>query len=282
MLVTRKYHQLHGAPRSLPPQRSRGGHPRWRAGPAVLLAAGLALTGCAAEDLLAGGAPAPSDAVLVVLADVTPSGRAALASQRRHVADVVVPLAAAQRAVVVLTTIDDAALDDPEIRRVSFDTAAAAGNQVVAADIETAARADLLAELDAIFAAGSTARSSDVAGAIAWAAATLREAGDDWRGLVVLSDAVSTAAPCNLMLAPASATEATVDACFPAGVPDLAGVEVLFLGATTYPQGEEPLVDPAALENFWRTVVERGGGSVGAFGPTVLGQQPPAGEVDDV
>ncbi|HEX6423647.1 MAG TPA: hypothetical protein VFZ79_09220 [Acidimicrobiales bacterium] len=252
-------------------------------GPAVLLTAGFALPACAGADGLFGeSTPEPTGAVLIVLADLTPSGRAAVESQRRHVEDVVVPLARAHRAEVVLTTIDDAALDDPGIRRVSFDTAAAAGNPVVAADIETAATTDLLAALDAVFAAGSTARTSDVAGAVGWAAATLGQSGDGWHGLVVLSDAVSTAAPCNLMLAPTSATEATVDACFPAGVPDLAAVEVFFLGASTYPQGEEPLVDPAALEGFWRTVVERGGGSVGAFGPTVLGQRPAGGEVDDV
>src|SRR5262245_21217081 len=85
----------------------------------------IATGGCG----LFGGAPAPSRAELIVLGDVSPSGLALADEQRRHLVDVVVPLAIERRAEVVLARIDDAAFAAPEIvARVGFDTAAAGGN----------------------------------------------------------------------------------------------------------------------------------------------------------
>jgi hypothetical protein len=59
-------------------------------------------------------------------------------------------------------------------------------------------------------------------------------------------------------------------------LPDLGGVHVYFLGATAY-AGERPPVAPDVLERFWTDVVERGGGTVEQFAPTVLGPVPSEG-----
>jgi hypothetical protein len=242
------------------------------------------LIAAATAGLLAGGGcgfleeePAPSGSMLVVLADLTPSGRAAEASQRRHVADVVVPLAETNGAEVVLVPIDDAALEDPLAHvTVSFDDVSAGGNELVAGEIRAAARRELLTETDALFAAGSDARGSDVAGALSWAASTVKSSSDGWGGIVLLSDAVSTSPPCNMTLTSPSDTDIAVADCFPSGVPDLGGVHVYFLGATAY-SGERPPVAPDVLERFWTDVVERGGGTVEQFAPTVIGPVPGEG-----
>jgi hypothetical protein len=168
-------------------------------------------------------------------------------------------------------SIDSAALEDPQAHvTVSFDDAPAGGNELVARDIRAAARRKLLTETDALFAAGSDARSSDVAGAVSWAASIIESSSDGWGGIVLLSDAVSTSPPCNMTLTPPSDTDVAVADCFPSGLPDLGGVHVYFLGATAY-AGERPPVAPDVLERFWTDVVERGGGTVEQFAPTVLG-----------
>jgi hypothetical protein len=225
--------------------------------------------------------PKPSGAVLVVLGDRSPSGMAAQDSQRRHVSDYFAPLAAEHEARVVVASIDGAALDEPEYQdSATFDTAAAQDNPDGEANIREEGRRELLAETDALFAAGAEASSSDVAGALGWAATTLRHArgGDGWRGVAILSDAVSTAPPCNMLLSPPVDVEAAIAACFPAGVPDLTGVDVYFAGATAYPGVERPPVAADVLEAFWTAVVERGGGTLRAFAPTLLGESTSEGD----
>jgi len=219
--------------------------------------------------------PRPSGALLVILGDRSPSGMAAQDSQRRHVSDYFAPLAAEHEARVVVASIDGAALDQPEYHdSATFDTAAAQDNPDGEADIREEGRRELLAETDALFAAESGAAASDVAGALGWAATTLRNArgGEGWRGVAILSDAVSTAPPCNMLLSPPVDVEAAIAACFPAGVPDLTGVDVYFAGATAYPGVDRPPVAADVLEAFWTAVVERGGGTLRAFAPTLLGE----------
>src|SRR5262245_7857912 len=236
----------------------------------------MALLGCGFVESEA----EPSGAVLVILGDRSPSGMAAQDAQRRHVSDYFAPLAAEHEARVVVASIDGAALDEPQYQdSATFDTAAAHGNPDGEANIREAGRRELLAETDAWFAAGTdpeaeVATSSDVAGALGWAATTLRNARDSngWRGIAILSDAVSTAPPCNMLLSPPVDVEAAMAACFPAGVPDLAGVDVYFAGATAYPGVESPPVAADVLEAFWTAVVERGGGTLQAFAPTLIGK----------
>jgi hypothetical protein len=234
----------------------------------------LALLGCGFVE----SEPEPSGAVLVILGDRSPSGMAAQDSQRRHVSDYFAPLAVEHEARVVVASIDGAALDQPEYQdSATFDTAAAQGNPDGEANIRDEGRRDLLAETDALFAAdaqAAVANSSDVAGALGWAATTLRNArgNDGWRGVAILSDAVSTAPPCNMLLSPPVDVEAAIAACFPAGVPDLTGVDVYFAGATAYPGVERPPVAADVLQAFWTAVVERGGGTLRAFAPTLLGE----------
>ena len=234
----------------------------------------LALLGCGFVE----SEPEPSGAVLVILGDRSPSGMAAQDSQRRHVSDYFAPLAAEHEARVVVASIDGAALDQPEYQdSATFDTAAAQGNPDGEANIRDEGRQELLAETDALFATeaeAQAANSSDVAGALGWAATTLGNArgNDGWRGLAILSDAVSTAPPCNMLLSPPVDVEAAIAACFPAGVPDLTGVDVYFAGATAYPGVERPPVAADVLQAFWTAVVERGGGTLRAFAPTLLGE----------
>lgn len=265
---------------------------------ASVLATSLAVTGLGGCGL-AESEPEPSDALLVVLADLTPSGLLEEAAQRRHITDVVVPLAIAHDAEVVLAAIDDAALVDPEPRGgADFDRAAAQGNDVLAEKLLDDARAELARDVDDLFAsaAGRSSRGSDVAGAVAWAAGTLgdtRDAGGAggsggevqaagagggagggdsvWRGLAVLSDAISTIPPCTMTRPPLADVEAAITSCFAGRVPDLTGTDAYFLGAGVMPGGEPTPVDVGLLEAFWTAVVERGGGSLQAFGPTVLG-----------
>src|SRR5262245_58229396 len=122
--------------------------------------------------------PEPSGAVLVVLGDRSPSGMAAQDAQRRYVSDYFAPLAAEHEARVVVASIDGAALDEPQYQdSATFDTAAAQGNPDGEANIREAGRRELLAETDAWFAVGTdpeaeVATSSDVAGALGWAATT--------------------------------------------------------------------------------------------------------------
>ena len=242
------------------------------------LLVGLALAGCSA---LEGGGPAPSHGELVVLFDVTGSAVGTQGAQRRHLTDVVLPLAERRKAEVVLATIDDDARADPRIvGRVSFDTAAAGGNGVAAADIVATGRRAVLRDAARIFARAQArpARASDVAGALDWAAGLVAGAGDrhgdggGWHGIALLSDAVSTARPCTMLRTPPSGSDASVERCFPDGPPPLAGTDVLFLGAGTYREGDRRRVDDAGLEAFWRAAVARGGGHVAAYGATVLGQ----------
>jgi hypothetical protein len=232
----------------------------------------LALLGCGFVE----SEPEASGAVLVILGDRSPSGMAAQDSQRRHVSDYFAPLASEHEARVVVASIDGAALDEPEYQdSATFDTAAAQDNPDGEANIRAEGRRRLLAETDALFAAeAEAANSSDVAGALGWAATTLRNArgGEGWRGVAILSDAVSTAPPCNMLLSPPVDIEAAIAACFPAGVPDLTGVDVYFAGATAYPGVERPPVAADVLEAFWTAVVERGGGTLRAFAPTLLGE----------
>lgn len=260
-----------------------GAKPTVRRCAAFFLVMGLAASGCGAiEGGRTGGRTGDGKGELIVLLDATASGDGMQDSQRRHLVDVVVPLAERQHADVVLATIDAAALEAPEIvGRVSFDTSGAGGNQYAAARTVAKARRDLLADADRVFAQGGTAPSSDVAGALAWAAGTLAEAGDGWHGVALLSDAVSTTPPCNMTLAPPSDAGPVVAACFPDGVPRLHGAVVLFLGAGAYRTGDRQPVDPGALEKFWRAVVRRGGGTVDAYGPTVLGDGPSSEEGND-
>jgi hypothetical protein len=240
-----------------------------RAATAILVL--LTLLGCGFVE----SEPEPSGAVLVILGDRSPSGMAARDSQRRHVSDYFAPLAAEHEARVVVASIDGAALDEPQYEdSATFDTAAAQDNPEGEDDIREAGRRELLAEADAMFAAGSEAAASDVAGALGWAATTLRNAreSDGWRAVAILSDAVSTAPPCNMLLSPPVDIEAAIAACFPAGVPDLTGVNVYFAGATAYPGVDRPPVAADVLEAFWTEVVERGGGTLQAFAPTLLGE----------
>lgn len=231
--------------------------------------------------------PRSSDAVLILLADLTPSGILEQDAQRRHIDDVVIPLAVEHDANVVLAVIDDAALVDPEPRGgADFDRAAAQGNQVAEQKLVAQARRDLVADVDALFtgAASHPSRGSDVAGAVAWAADTLRvdaattsgsgNGEGTWYGLAVLSDAISTIPPCAMTSPPMADVEAAISACFAGSLPDLRGTEVWFLGAGVMPDGEPPPVDVHLLEAFWAAVVERGGGSFAAFAPTVLGPTP--------
>jgi hypothetical protein len=235
-----------------------------------------------------GGTPVASRAEMIVLGDVSPSGLALADEQRRHVVDVVVPLAIERRAEVVLARIDEAAYAAPEIvARVGFDTAAAEGNQIAEDRIVADGRRELRAAVERLLDDHRDAPvpASDVAGALRWAAETLGGAdggsggggagadGRPWRGIVLLSDAVSTAPPCNLTLAPPPASgdvAGVVGMCFPGGMPDLSGVEVSFLGANSYPPGEPPPVDPLGLQRFWQAVVEGGHGTVARFGATAL------------
>jgi hypothetical protein len=231
-----------------------------------------------------GGHTAASKGELVVLFDATNSAVGTQDVQRRHLVDVVLPLAERERAEVVLATIDAAALEAPRIvGRVSFDTAAAEGNEVAAARTVRRARHDLLASADRLLARerAQAAPASDVAGALAWAGGMVGDAGDGWHGVALLSDAVSTSAPCNMLLAAPSDEAPAVEACFPHGLPRLVGTDVLFLGAGAYRAGDRPAVDPAGLERFWRAVVTRGGGTVTAYGPTVLGDAPASEEEGD-
>jgi hypothetical protein len=216
--------------------------------------------------------PEPSGAVMVLLPDLSESGVAAQDAQRRHVTEVFAGVAAEHEARVLLASIDEAALDDPHIdESATFDTSAAQGNPKGREDIRRLARATLAEEVYTLFAAASSgAPKTDLSGALAWAAATLRTAGTGWKGIAVLGDAVSTAAPCNMLLAPPVDVDTAIAACFPAGVPDLAGVEVWFAGATAYAGTDRPPVAADVLEQFWTAVVERGGGTVVAFAPTVL------------
>lgn len=235
------------------------------------LIASVALGGCSAIE---GGRTAPSNGKLVVLLDVTGSARGTQGAQRRHLTDVVLPLAERRKAEVVLATIDAAADQDPRIvARVSFDTAAAGGNEVVAARTVAAARRAVLRDADRVLvrAQAQPARASDVAGALSWAGGLVAGAGDGWHGIALLSDAVSTTPPCRMPRVAPSGAAGSVDRCFPGGPPRLAGAEVLFLGAGSYRAGDHLPVDAAGLEAFWRAVVARGGGRVAAYGPTVLG-----------
>jgi hypothetical protein len=211
---------------------------------------------------------------LVVLFDVTGSAVGTQDQQRRHLTDVVLPLAERRRAEVVLATIDDDARADPQILgRVSFDTAAAEGNEVASGRIVTAGRREVLREAGRILARARAhpARSSDVAGALTWAGGLLADTGNGWHGIALLSDAVSTARPCTMPRPAPTGADGSVDRCFPDGPPRLAGADVLFLGAGSYqhPGGH---VDAARLEAFWRSAVARGGGHIVAYGATVLGQ----------
>ena len=253
------------------------GKARWIASTLVGL---VAAAGCAAVE--GTGTTDPSGARIVALVDTTTSADGTQAAQRRHLVDVVIPLAEEQRAEVVLATIDAAALEAPEIvAATSFDTASAEGNDVVADRLVVEATHELTQAADTVFAAGGRAEASDVAGALSWAASMLDDGIDGWRGVALLSDAVSTAAPCNMTLLPPSDARPVLAACFPAGVPDLAGVEVLFLGAGSYRTGDQRPVDPAGLERFWRTVVQQGGGTVRAYGATVLEAGPASERGDD-
>jgi hypothetical protein len=240
----------------------------------VLLVA-VAFSGCSA---LEGGGTTASRAELVVLFDVTGSAVGTQPAQRRHLTDVVLPLAERRKAEVVLATIDDDARADPRIvDRVSFDTAAAEGNEVVAGRIVAAGKRAVLRHADRIFARARAhpAPASDVAGALTWAGGLVAAGGGDdgggWHGIALLSDAISTARPCTMPRPAPSGADGSVDRCFPDGPPPLEGTDVWFLGAGSY-RGGGPHVGAARLEAFWRSAVARGGGHVVAYGATVLGQ----------
>jgi hypothetical protein len=70
---------------------------------------------------------------------------------------------------------------------------------------------------------------------------------------------------------PLADVEAALTTCFGDTLPDLGGTEAWFLGAGAMPGGEPAPVDVGLLEAFWTAAVERGGGTLVAFGPTVLG-----------
>jgi hypothetical protein len=238
----------------------------------------VAVGGCSA---LEGAGTTASRAELVVLFDVTGSAVGTQPEQRRHLTDVVLPLAERRKAEVVLATIDDDARAHPRIvGRVSFDTAAAEGNGVAAGRIVAAGRRAVLRHADRIFARAQAhpAPASDVAGALTWAGGLVGDgSGDDdggggWRGIALLSDAVSTAPPCTMPRPAPSGADGSVDRCFPDGPPPLEGTDVWFLGAGSYQHAGRQSVGAARLEAFWRSAVARGGGHMVAYGATVLGQ----------
>lgn len=216
--------------------------------------------------------PPASDATIIVLADRTPSGMASAEGQRRHIRDVVIPLATDSRAKVVLATIVDNARTDPDIRAtVSFDTSSAQGNPDTANDLIAAATTTLNHRLDALFTGDPKTKSSDVAGAVSWAAQTLANSRRAWHAIVVLSDATSTAAPCNMtLLRPSVNLAAAIASCFPAGVPQFGGTQLFFLGAGTDPTGTLGPEDAAGIEAFWQQVAAAGHGMIRAYGATVL------------
>lgn len=217
---------------------------------------------------------------MVVLVDVTPSGLALAAEQRRHVRDVVVPLAVRHGAAVVVAPIDEAAFADPQpADPISFDTRAAGGNPLAAERITGPASSRLVAAIDRLLSSPHATGGSDVVGALRWAGTSLGGGNGPpgrpgpWRGIVVLSDAVSTAPPCDLALTPPRAEVArVVSACLPAGPLQLGGVDVCFLGAGAHPVGVGAAIDPTDLERFWREVVERGHGTVTGFQTSAFGE----------
>ena len=222
------------------------------------------------------------DARVVVLVDATVSDAGMQDTQLQHVEEVVLPRAEREGAQVVIAAIDEDARAEPRIvDRPSFDPSPAEGNPRLIERIVAEAEQRAIEAATAVL-TQERAAASDVVGALTWAAELL-EGVEGWRAIAVVSDAVSTAPPCNMTLTPPSADEASVASCFPDGVPALAGVEVSFLGAGAYQEGDPAPVEAADLESFWRAVVAQGGGTVTDYGPLVLGEPAPSeeGEAND-
>lgn len=237
----------------------------------VFLGVATLATGCSP---LVDHEPSPSNAMLMVLIDVSPTGRALADAQRSSINEVVIPLAAKHRAAVLLTVTDDYALDDPHVDDpVSFDTAAAGDNPQGEQDIIDTASASLREKVQALLATPSTSQASDVAGTVEVAANALNQRHElQWKGIVVLADATSTAPPCNFSLVrPWVDVEGAISTCYPFGVPAFAGTRLFFVGAGSDPTREGSRVQAKGIESFWREVANQGGGVVDAYGPLVSG-----------
>ena len=167
--------------------------------PALIAATVLMGVACAALD----PPPPPSNAVLILLLDSSSTGVATCAAQRRHIEDVVVTVAVAHRAEVAIALIDDNAIDDPQI--VSLARRSTLPPPSATPSLPTTSRRP---DRPACCARSTTcsrppaaSKASDVAGAVEWAADTLRQkTGPGWRAIAVLADATSTVTSCNFTL----------------------------------------------------------------------------------